>query len=176
MNETPPPVPVTLHVKTSALAICGLVFGIVGLVLSIFCIGIPLAITGVICAHMALSRIKHSGGLLTGSGLAIGGLVTGYVGIAMIMVLLPIAIPNFIKARNTAQTNMCINNLRQIDSAKSEWALEHGKKAEDVPTAADLTPYLKNGHMPVCPAGGVYTIGADSTPPTCSVQGHVLPQ
>jgi hypothetical protein len=176
MNETPPPTPVTFHVKTSALAIWSLVLGIVGLVLSIVCIGIVIAIPGVICGHMALSRIKNSSGLLTGNGLAIGGLVTGYLGIAMLVLLIPIAIPNFVKARQTAQANMCINNLRQIDSAKNQWALEHGKKSGDVPTADDLTPYFKNHVFPICPAGGVYTIGPVGADPKCSVEGHVLPQ
>ena len=56
-----------------------------------------------------------------------------------------IAIPNFIKARETAQRNACINNLRQIDAAKQQWALENGKKDGDVPTRSDLAPYLRGG-------------------------------
>jgi type II secretory pathway pseudopilin PulG len=89
--------------------------------------------------------------------------------------MLAIAIPNFVKARDTAQQNACINNLRQIDAAKKEWALENGKAGGDVPTMADLTPYFKDGKFPVCPASGTYTIGAVTNPPTCSIPGHKLP-
>jgi hypothetical protein len=74
-----------------------------------------------------------------------------------------------------AQRNECINNLREIDAAKSEWALENKKGAYAIPTEQDLLPYLPSG-FPVCPSGGTYTINAVGVPPTCSVPGHVLPQ
>jgi chromosome segregation ATPase len=74
------------------------------------------------------------------------------------------------------QRNACINNLRQIDAAKQQWALENNKTAAAVPTVQDLLPYFKNGIFPVCPSGGTYTIGAVGEAPTCSVPGHVLPQ
>lgn len=74
------------------------------------------------------------------------------------------------------QRNACINNLRQIDAAKQQWALENNKTAAAIPTARDLLPYFKDGIFPVCPSGGAYTIGAVGDLPTCSVPGHVLPQ
>ena len=88
-----------------------------------------------------------------------------------------IAIPNFVKARATSQRNACINNLRQIDAAKNQWALEKGKTNGDVPTEDDIKPYIHliGGHLPRCPAGGTYTIGPAGEPPTCSVPGHRLP-
>ena len=176
MNETiPPPLEIPQQPKTSALAIWSLVLGI----LSLVCFTIFAAIPGVICGHKALSKIKRSSGVLTGQGLAIAGLVTGYLGIAwaifMIPLMMAIAIPNFVKARETAQMNACINNLRQIDAAKNQWALEHNKQATDTPTESDLTPYLKNHQFPQCPAGGVYTIGQDSDAPTCSITNHIMP-
>jgi hypothetical protein len=177
MNETiPPSLEGMSPPKTSALAIWSLVLGI----LSLACFSIFAAIPGVICGHKALSRIKYSGGRISGQGLAIGGLVTGYLGIAWAIIFIPmmmaIAIPNFVKARETAQMNACINNLRQIGAAKNEWALENGKKPGDVPTEQDLKPYFKNGTFPTCLAGGIYTIGAISNAPTCSVPGHRLQQ
>jgi septal ring factor EnvC (AmiA/AmiB activator) len=72
--------------------------------------------------------------------------------------------------------NACINNLREIDAAKQQWALENNKTAGAVPTAQDLLPYLADGLFPVCPSGGIYTINAVNVPPTCSIPGHVLPQ
>lgn len=69
----------------------------------------------------------------------------------------------------------CLNNLRQLDGAKQQWALEGSKTEHDIPTEKDLAPYLKNG-IPKCPAGGTYTINAADTFPTCSVSGHAMPQ
>jgi hypothetical protein len=94
--------------------------------------------------------------------------------VALPAVMASIAIPNFVKARTASQENACINNLRQIDAAKQEWALEKNKTATDVPTEDDIKPYLINSRMPVCPAGGIYTIGAVGEKPTCSFRGHVL--
>ena len=93
--------------------------------------------------------------------------------IAVPGMLAAIAIPNFVKARATAQQNACINNLRQLAAAKNEWALEKSKTTTDVPTKEDLLPYLRA--WPVCPAGGTYIIGAVGEPPTCSIPGHKLP-
>lgn len=176
MNETTPPsLGMPQPTQTSKLAIWSLVLG----VLSLVCFSIFAAIPGVICGHKALSRIKQSGGALTGNGLAVAGLVTGYLGIAWAIIFIPmmmaIAIPNFVKARDTAMQNACINNLRQIDAAKQQWALENNKTGGDLPTKADLLPYLGNHQFPVCPSGGTYTIGVVTNPPTCTISGHALP-
>jgi len=72
------------------------------------------------------------------------------------------------------QIAACVNNLRQIDGAKQQWALENRKTAEAVPSAPDMAPYLKDG-IPKCPAGGAYTLNAVGAHPTCSVAGHALP-
>jgi competence protein ComGC len=180
MNETTPPLGVVPQPKTPALAIWSLVLGILALVFLLVCISPLFAIPGVICAHMAYSRIKRSGGALGGEGMALAGLITNYVSIGLSVFLVPmmlaIAIPNFVKARQTSQMNACINNLRQIDGAKNEWALENNKKGGDTPTENDLLSYFKNHQMPKCPAGGVYMIGAVSNAPTCSISSHKLPE
>src|SRR5436305_14294636 len=64
--------------------------------------------------------------------------------VAIIGLLAAIAIPNFIKARTTAQMNACINNLRQIDGAIQQWALEQKKDATATVTFPDISSYLKN--------------------------------
>ena len=68
----------------------------------------------------------------------------------------------------------CITNLRQIDGAKQQWALDNRKSAEAVPSAEDIAVYLKT--MPTCAAGGVYTINPVNVPPACSISGHTLPR
>ena len=177
MNE-PPPVSSSGPPKSSGLAITSLILGILSLTCFLFLSGIP----AVICGHLAYSRIKRSGGALTGNGLALAGLITGYIGIGLSLFMIPlmvaIAIPNFVKARNSAMMNACINNLRQIDSAKREWALEKRKDPTDAPTAKDLDAYLKSGGVGImtCPAGGTYTINSVGEKPTCSISGHRLPE
>ena len=96
--------------------------------------------------------------------------------VAIIGLLAAIAIPNFVKARTTAQKNACINNLRQIDGAKEQWALENKKKTGDAVADTDITPYIKGGVMPTCPATGTYVIGVVDTPPSCpnNALGHTL--
>jgi hypothetical protein len=71
--------------------------------------------------------------------------------------------------------NACINNLRQIDGAKNQWALEHQKTAEALPTAQDIAAYFKDQVFPVCPAAGKYTLNAAGVAPTCTIPGHVMP-
>jgi len=99
--------------------------------------------------------------------------------VAIIGLLAAIAIPNFVKARATSQANACINNLRQIDAAAQEFALEKGKKTGDTITyPADLTPYIKlnsNSSIPPCPAGGTYTDASVGASPACSLSATITP-
>jgi len=96
--------------------------------------------------------------------------------VAIIGLLAAIAIPNFVRARTTAQKNACINNLRQIDGAKEQWALENKKVTGDSVGDSDITPYLKGNAMPSCPSSGSYTPAAVGSSPTCSKSGdgHTL--
>lgn len=100
-------------------------------------------------------------------------------GPAVVGMMAAIALPGFTRARQTAQRNACINNLRQIDSAKDQWAIEEGKMTGDVVTEADILPYFRDNALPVCPAGGAYELGVIGEPPTCSLgealDGHALP-
>ena len=99
--------------------------------------------------------------------------------VAIIGLLATIAIPNFIKARATAQKNSCIANLKQIDGAAQQWALENKKAATDTYAFSDITllAYLKGSAMPACAGGGAYNEGATvSAVPACSLSGagHTL--
>jgi hypothetical protein len=82
-----------------------------------------------------------------------------------------IAIPSFIKARETAQQNACINNLRQLDSAKEQWALAENKMTGDQPVTNEVLQYVKGAEMPTCPEGGEYTLHPIGRDPECSVHG-----
>jgi prepilin-type N-terminal cleavage/methylation domain-containing protein len=94
--------------------------------------------------------------------------------VAIIGLLAAIAIPNFVKARTTAQKNACVNNLRQIDGAKEQWALEN-RASEGAPIVkADVDSYIKGQREPLCPAQGAYTYGNVGVTPVCSIAGHTL--
>jgi hypothetical protein len=70
--------------------------------------------------------------------------------------------------------NACINNLRIIEGAKQQWALEYKQAVTNTPTQGDLVAYLRNGQLPFCPAGGTYTINSMGEDPTCSEPNHQL--
>ena len=100
--------------------------------------------------------------------------------VAIIGLLAAIAIPNFIKARTTSQKNACINNLRQIDGAIQQWALENKKDPAATVKFTDISGYLKNSV--ICPSGGTafsdsYTIVDVQTKPVCQKDAvnHILP-
>src|SRR5215469_12102818 len=97
---------------------------------------------------------------ISGSKKAGFTLVEIMIVVAIIGLLAAIAIPNFVRARTTSQTNACINNLRQIDGAKQQWALEKKQLSTASPVSTDLKPYLGRGtagQWPSCPASGSYT-------------------
>ena len=95
--------------------------------------------------------------------------------VAIIGLLAAIAIPNFIKARTTSQMNACINNLRQIDGAKEQWALENKKSSGSTTVDTEVNTYIKGG-APSRPGGGAYTYNVVDTNPVCnqSASGHSL--
>jgi len=98
--------------------------------------------------------------------------------VAIVGLLAAIATPNIVLARKSSFTNACINNLREIDGAKQQWALEYGQKSTALPAGPDIQPYLGRGDngslnrvycplvIPPAPLAG-YSINAVSTPPTC---------
>ena len=75
-----------------------------------------------------------------------------------------------------SSSNACVNNLRQIDAAKQQWALENNKTSNDTPTWADIIPYLgrpeKTNSMPKCPEGGQYILGKVGEEPKCSIGNY----
>jgi len=99
--------------------------------------------------------------------------------VAIIGLLAAIAIPNFVRARNTAQAAACINNMKQIDGAIDLFALETSKTDGDPVTGNDVKLYIKGNEMPKCPAGNkdyvlAGTVGA-SPSVTCLNAGSTPP-
>jgi hypothetical protein len=100
-----------------------------------------------------------------------------FFALPVIVLLAAMAIPNHVKARMTECKNACINNLRQLDGAKEQWALENKKPAGTIVTAADeaaILKFVKGEAMPKCPDGGTLRINNIDAVPTCSFAGHSL--
>jgi prepilin-type N-terminal cleavage/methylation domain-containing protein len=89
--------------------------------------------------------------------------------VAIIGLLAAIAIPNFVRARRSSQTNACINNLRQIDAAKQQFALENGKQSTYAPVQSEIQVYLGRGD-----AGSVSNICCPLTTPTSALGGYTI--
>ena len=86
--------------------------------------------------------------------------------VAALTVVVAAFLPAFIRARTTPAMNYCVNNLRQLDGAKQQWALENRRITGDSVTWDDVKPYLK---MPiVCSRGGTYILGRVGELPRCS--------
>jgi prepilin-type N-terminal cleavage/methylation domain-containing protein len=102
--------------------------------------------------------------------------------VAIIGMLASMAIPNFVRARANAQASACINNLRLIDAAKQQWALENHKSLNATVSSISIRPYLGRGNLgqfPTCPANGTYIVGNLNEIPSCTLSNgtppHALP-
>lgn len=158
--------------QTVGVAIASLVLGILGW----FLIGPLGSIPAVICGHVAKSRIKKDPEALTGDGMALAGLILGYVQIGFVVLMIPlmaaIAIPSFVKARDVSQRNACVNNMRMVDSAKEQAAMAHRYSDGDVAPEEQVSDYLRGGFAGrICPKGGAYTIKPVGQDPECSEHG-----
>jgi hypothetical protein len=165
--------------ESSGLAIASLVLGI----LSLVCFGLLSGIPAIICGKIGRTKIRNSAGTLTGSGLATAGIITGAIGTALSIIgialffALPAVTASMAFQRMEKQKITCIQNLKAIDGAKQQWALETKASTDATPTWENLTPYLGRGtvaSLPVCPSGGTYTLGSVNTAPRCDVRGHTI--
>jgi hypothetical protein len=79
------------------------------------------------------------------------------------------------RLRNQQVQAACIKNLEQIDLAKRQWAEENKLEGGSLMMLDDLAGYFPGGVIPVCPAGGHYSINRIGSPPACSLNGHSIP-
>ena len=81
------------------------------------------------------------------------------------------------RARATPAKNACLNNLRQMDGGKQQWALEYHKTTNDTPSWDAIRPYIGGGtqrEILRCPRGGTYILGRVGELPRCTYRGHTL--
>lgn len=125
------------------------------------------------CAMVILNW--KSGISTKGTSSSGGREIIASMAIAPVGLMAAIAIPNFVKARNTSQQNACINNLRMINAAKEQWALENNRADGDEVDIEGVKKYLRGSKLPTCPRGKRYSINAIGADPECSIPGHKLP-
>ena len=106
--------------------------------------------------------------------------------VMIIGLLAAIALPGFQKARESSQENACINNLRVIEGAKDQYAIEEGLTTgdginwnaivgeDDATNSFFIDGVAANYNTETCPAGGVYTIGNVGEDVNCNITDHTL--
>ena len=102
----------------------------------------------------------------------------GHIGLILLLTIAIFAIPTRFymsqtTGRRTSPRNACINNLRRIDGAKEQWALENHIESGALAIPKEVNAYIKGGG-PKCPDGGSYTYGKVDEPPRCSIKEHTL--
>ncbi len=103
--------------------------------------------------------------------------------IMIIGMLLAVAVPSFLRARDVSRARACQSNLKNLVGAKERWAMDNNRGATDTPTMDQIAlPGVYIRSVPVCPSDGTYTLGALNVMPTCSIGGaatdptaHLLP-
>ena len=96
--------------------------------------------------------------------------------VLIIGILLAIAVPNMISAREQSRAKACIGNLKQIDTAKQQWLMDNKADIFTNETWSTL-PITDPAHLvgtyirtaPICPEGGTYNTNGATTIPTCSL-------
>jgi hypothetical protein len=155
--------------------ILGIVLWIMAIIFSLFAVAllpnpnavifaipaISLAVAGWVFISKRKRPLSRSGKVTVTSVMA---LLLGFV--------IFVVIPDFVGMNYSSSQNACVNNLRQLQAAKEEWALENGKTNGTPVTVGDITPYIqldRNGHIPMCPAGGTYILGRVGEEVRCSI-------
>jgi type IV pilus assembly protein PilA len=131
MPAGPPPTGLR---ETSSKATLSLVFGFLS-----FLFSVPAAVAAIVLGHLARNDIKKSGGRLQGAGMALAGLIMGYIcaSIFPVMIIAAIAIPNFLRARIAANEASAVGSVRTINTA----VLTYQSRYHHYPNAlSDLGP------------------------------------
>jgi competence protein ComGC len=131
--------------QSKGLAITSLVFGILGMI----CLGLFAGVPAIIMGHIARGRSQKNPAQYGGAGLALTGLILGYLSIVMTIVFVAIyaamLLPALAKAKERAQRINCVNNLKQVGLAARMWAMEHNDQYPfNVSTATGGTLELCN--------------------------------
>ncbi len=108
--------------ETSGKAIASLVCGLLSLIF-------PAAVAAIVLGHISRAEIRKSGGRLRGEGMALVGLIFGYLGISVVPILIiaAIAIPNLLRARIAANESSAVAAIHALNSAEVSYAYAYPK-------------------------------------------------
>lgn len=140
--------------QTSGFAISSMILGILGIVIGWFTLAIP-SILAVIFGHIARGKIRQSGGTITGDGMAIAGLVMGYLvfPIFIISILAAVAIPSY-------NDYIVKSQIHSLDSNIREQVKAYVDRAYSLPTSAsELDLSLDSGLDKIVSSLNVDSIG-----------------
>ena len=103
---------------------------------------------------MAIGRSRNGRWFTLASGAARGARAFTIIEMATVVtvigLLATLAMPGIIKSRKASQVKFCINNLRQLEGAKTQWALDFRKNEDDIPIMDEVVPYLRGEKAPNC--------------------------
>ncbi|MEI7730015.1 MAG: hypothetical protein WCO56_10615 [Verrucomicrobiota bacterium] len=190
MKETEPAAPANAS-RVSRLARASLILGVGSIVL----LGAPymlhsfglsgswlgvlldlsfvVGLAAVVLAEVAAYRIRRSPEPMEGRAHARVGYWVGLLTVCLVFLayhpqLFPVQSHDHYKCQ-------CINNLRQLDGSKEQWALENHKTGKDTPAMTDLVGTDKYVKWSLnCPQGGIYMLNNMTNKPTCTISGHTL--
>ena len=113
------PYPGQFQPQTDGKATASLILGI----LSLLCFGLLTGLPAIILGHISRGNIEQSRGRLTGAGMALAGLILGYVSIvSTILIIAAIAIPNLMQAKISANESAAASTVRTISTYEVTYA------------------------------------------------------
>jgi type II secretory pathway pseudopilin PulG len=132
--------------KTDGGAIASLILGIASIVL---CLNIFTGIPAIITGHISYSKIKKSMGRLKGEGMALTGLILGYLSLPTVLIFAAVLIPNLLRARISANESAARSTVRVINTTQVTYSTTYPAQGY----AADLAT-LGPGPTNACSGGG----------------------
>jgi competence protein ComGC len=142
--------------------------------MSILCLAGIGSILGLVFGIIAVRQVNGSRGRLKGGGLAVAGITLSTVSLVLLPLMLAIAIPNFVRARDISATKSCVANMKELQAATQQWAMDNRKNGTEKPDLSDIAgPGKYINEIPTCPSGGTYELGTVDGTPRCSIHGDL---
>jgi hypothetical protein len=153
------------------LAKWSVALGTLGLLTTVFGIGVILALIGIGCAAVVLNQSSETRAP-DAHHIALVGLLASVLALLVFPLLFATAVPRFIATKQAAAHERCYSNLLTIDAAKEQWARRHHVPRGERIAANAFDESRLPKHFLHCPSGGHYAIGGIGRRPRCSITAH----